>query len=124
MAQVLLMEADQEIRDQLVPALERLGHNVTVFAEGATDWKGEVLDADFDLYVLGGGPHDQSVLGLCSSLHIVYPARPILLLLAGQSPEKSPSDSQQALDAGATAVLTKPISQAEFENTVCELAQC
>jgi CheY-like chemotaxis protein len=118
------MEADQEIRDQWFPHWKDSGTTSPCSRREQQIGTGEVLDADFDLYVLGGGPHDQSVLGLCSSLHIVYPARPILLLLAGQSPEKSPSDSQQALDAGATAVLTKPVSQAEFESTVCELAQC
>jgi hypothetical protein len=54
MARVLLVEADGDIRSQLVPALERLGHDVTIFTEVATAWQGEVLDHDFDLYVLGG----------------------------------------------------------------------
>jgi DNA-binding response OmpR family regulator len=86
----------------------------------ATAWQDKVLDHDFDLYVLGGDSDDLSVLGLCSSLHIVYPARPILVLMPG----KSPSDSQQIADAGATAYLAKPVSMAEFEHTICELAQC
>jgi DNA-binding response OmpR family regulator len=120
MAHVLLVEEDPEIRDQLVPVLEKLGHDVTVFEGNEEAWQGEVLDHDFDLYVLGVGPDDLSVLGLCSSLHIVYPGRPILVLLAG----KSPSDSQQAADAGATAVLTKPVSMVEFEHTICALTQC
>jgi DNA-binding response OmpR family regulator len=122
MASVLLMEADQEIRDELVPALEKLGHDVTVFTEIATAWQGEILNLDFDLYVLGGGPDpdDLSVLGLCSSLHVVYPGRPILVLMVG----KSPRDSQHAADAGATAYLTKPVSTTEFEQTICQLAQC
>jgi DNA-binding response OmpR family regulator len=120
MAQVLLVEADQETRNQLVPVLERLGHDVTACQGVAHAWQWNVLDHDFDLYVLGAAPDNVFVLGLCSSLHIMYPARPILVLLAG----KSPSDSQQAADAGATAVLTKPVSTAQFEHTVCELAQC
>jgi hypothetical protein len=60
MARVLLVEADGDIRSQLVPALERLGHDVTIFKEVATAWQGEVLDHDFDLYVLGGDPDDLS----------------------------------------------------------------
>ena len=120
MAGVLLVEADQEIRDQLIPTLERLGHDITVLEDGPAAWQGEVLDHDFDLYILGGAQGDLSVLGLCSSLHVVYPARPILVLMGG----KSLGDGQQAVAAGATAYLTKPVSAVEFERTVCELAQC
>jgi two-component system response regulator GlrR len=120
MAQVLLVEADRETRDQLVPVLERLGHDVTACEGVANAWKWDVLDHDFDLYVLGAAPDNLFVLGLCSSLHIIYPARPIIVLMVGQSL----SDSQQAVEAGATAYLTKPVNTAEFEHTVCELAQC
>ncbi|HEX8234416.1 MAG TPA: response regulator [Abditibacteriaceae bacterium] len=117
MARVLLVEADPETRNKLVPALEKLNHDVTALEGVAHAWKWEVLDHDFDLYVLGAHPENLFVLGLCSSLHIVYPARPILVLVAG----KSPSDGQQAVDAGATAYLPKPVNIVEFERTILEL---
>jgi two-component system sensor histidine kinase ChiS len=117
MARVLLVETDPETRNWLVAALENWGEDVTALESVAHAWDWEVLDHDFDLYVLGASRDDLSVFGLCSSLHIVYPGRPILVLLA----ENGPGDIQQAMDAGATAYLTKPLSAIDFKRIVGEL---
>ena len=48
MAKILLAEDDDDMRRFLVRALERAGHDVTSFAEGASAYE-EVKQASFDL---------------------------------------------------------------------------
>ncbi len=117
MARILLVEVDDDIRTLLILVLENLGHEVTAMASVASAWDREVLDQDFDLYLLGATYGDSSVLRFCYGLHIVYPERPVLVLSAGVRA----SDKQEALNAGAAAYLTKPVNIAQLEHTVDNL---
>jgi two-component system, cell cycle response regulator CpdR len=48
MAKIILSEDDEDMRRFLARALERAGHQVTSFAEGASAFE-EIKQADFDL---------------------------------------------------------------------------
>jgi two-component system cell cycle response regulator CpdR len=48
MAKIILAEDDEDMRRFLARALERAGHHVTSFAEGASAFE-EIKQADFDL---------------------------------------------------------------------------
>jgi two-component system cell cycle response regulator CpdR len=48
MAKIILAEDDEDMRRFLARALERAGHQVTSFAEGASAFE-EIKQADFDL---------------------------------------------------------------------------
>jgi two-component system cell cycle response regulator CpdR len=48
MAKIILAEDDEDMRRFLARALERAGHKVTSFAEGASAFE-EIKQADFDL---------------------------------------------------------------------------
>ena len=48
MARILLAEDDEDLRRFLVKALEKAGHDVTAFGEGASAYE-EIKQANFDL---------------------------------------------------------------------------
>jgi DNA-binding response OmpR family regulator len=108
-ALILVAEDDDGIRDPLVRALEREGHEVVATANGV-DALAQGVDGDHDLLVLDIGLPGADGLEVCRRIRESRPAVPILFLTA----RDAEVDAIRGLDAGADDYVTKPFGLAEL----------
>ena len=110
---VLCAEPHEDTRRLITMLLERQGHEV-VAARTVAECL-ELVGADpFDLYMLDDDYIDGTALQLCKRLRGMTPATPILFFSA----QAFRRDHELALEAGATAYLTKPDDLFEIVSTV------
>lgn len=110
---VLCAEPHEDTCRLITMLLERQGHEVvsaSTIAEcvGLADGKG------FDLYMVDDDYIDGTAIQLCKRLRALTPGTPILFFSA----QAFRRDRELALEAGATAYLTKPDDLFDIVSTV------
>ncbi len=103
MAKILLAEDDDDMRRFLVRALERAGHAVTSFAEGASAFE-EVKQASFDLLLTDIVMPEMDGIELARRAAELDPALKIMFITGFAAVALNP-DSRAPKDA---KVLSKP----------------
>ncbi|HYN00716.1 MAG TPA: response regulator [Aestuariivirgaceae bacterium] len=103
MAKILLAEDDDDMRRFLVRALERAGHEVTSFAEGASAFE-EVKQASFDLLLTDIVMPEMDGIELARRAAELDPALKIMFITGFAAVALNP-DSRAPKDA---KVLSKP----------------
>jgi DNA-binding response OmpR family regulator len=93
--------------------LERQGHEV-VPAQTIAECVGLVGGGGFDLYMLDDDYIDGTAIQLCKRLREMTPGTPVLFFSA----QAFRRDRELALEAGATAYLTKPDDLFDIVETV------
>lgn len=116
MANLLIIEDDELLRDGLSAQLSLAGHSVTVAADGEAAQT--LLESNrFDGVVLDLGLPRISGMDLLHWLRKRLPALPVLILTARDGTE----DRVQGLNAGADDYLTKPFDMAELQARLAAL---
>ncbi len=103
MAKILLAEDDDDMRRFLVRALERAGHDVTSFAEGASAFE-EVKQASFDLLLTDIVMPEMDGIELARRAAELDPSLKIMFITGFAAVALNP-DSRAPKDA---KVLSKP----------------
>ena len=103
MAKILLAEDDDDMRRFLVRALERAGHEVTSFAEGASAFE-ELKQASFDLLLTDIVMPEMDGIELARRAAELDPALKIMFITGFAAVALNP-DSRAPKDA---KVLSKP----------------
>jgi len=116
MANLLIIEDDELLRDGLSAQLSQAGHNVTVAADGEAGQS--LLEGHrFDGVVLDLGLPKISGMDVLRWVRKRLPALPVLILTARDGTE----DRVQGLNAGADDYLTKPFDMAELQARLAAL---
>src|SRR5215213_295607 len=110
---VLCAEPHEDTCQLIQVLLEREGHEV-VSARTVAECVRLVGDGGFDLYMLDDEYIDGTALQLCKRLREMTPGTPILFFSA----QAFRRDRELALEAGATAYLTKPDDLFDIVSTV------
>ncbi|MBV8858185.1 MAG: response regulator [Acidobacteria bacterium] len=110
---VLCAEPHEDTCRLITILLERQGHEV-VSAGTIAECVGLVGDGRFDLYMVDDDYIDGTALQLCKRLREMTPETPILFFSA----QAFRRDRELALEAGATAYLTKPQDLFDIVSTV------
>jgi DNA-binding response OmpR family regulator len=110
---VLCAEPHEDTCRLVTILLERQGHEV-VSARTIAECVERVGDGGFDLYMLDDDYIDGTALQLCKRLRELTPGTPILFFSA----QAFRRDRELALEAGATAYLTKPDDLFDIVSTV------
>jgi two-component system, OmpR family, response regulator len=110
---VLCAEPHEDTCRLIIMLLERQGHEV-VPARTVAECVGLADDGGFDLYMLDDEYIDGTALQLCKRLRELTPGTPILFFSA----QAFRRDRELALEAGATAYLTKPDDLFDIVQTV------
>lgn len=110
---VLCAEPHEDTCRLITILLEQQGHEV-VSARTVSEVVGLVGDGSFDLYMLDDEYIDGTALQLCKRLREMTPETPILFFSA----QAFRRDRELALEAGATAYLTKPDDLFDIVQTV------
>jgi len=112
MAKIILAEDDDDMRRFLVKALEKAGHHVTAFGEGASAFE-EIKQATFDLLLtdiempeMDGIEAMKIIRDHCSEL-----AKPYFVALTANA---IAGDRENYLKAGMDNYVSKPIDLAEL----------
>jgi len=110
MANLLIIEDDELLRDGLGDQLAQAGHSVSLAADGEVAQT--LLQSNrFDAIVLDLGLPKISGMELLRWVRKRLPALPVLILTARDGTE----DRVQGLNAGADDYLTKPFNMAELQ---------
>ena len=110
---VLCAEPHEDTCRLITMLLERQGHKV-VSARTIAECVGLAEPGGFDLYMLDDDYIDGTALQLCKRLRELTPGTPILFFSA----QAFRRDRELALEAGATAYLTKPDDLFDIVQTV------
>jgi two-component system OmpR family response regulator len=110
---VLCAEPHEDTCRLVTVLLERQGHEV-VSAGTLAECVRLAGGGGFDLYMLDDDYIDGTAIQLCKRLREVTPGTPILFFSAAAFAR----DREMALEAGASAYLTKPDDLFEIVNTV------
>ena len=110
---VLCAEPHEDTCRLVTALLEQQGHEV-VSARTMSECVGLAGDGAFDLYMLDDEYIDGTAIQLCKRLREMTPGTPILFFSA----RAFARDRELALEAGATAYLTKPDDLFDIVSTV------
>ena len=110
---VLCAEPHEDTCRLIAMLLERQGHEV-VAASTIAECVGLADANGFDLYMVDDDYIDGTAIQLCKRLREITPATPILFFSA----QAFRRDRELALEAGATAYLTKPDDLFDIVSTV------
>lgn len=110
---VLCAEPHDDTCRLITILLERQGHEV-VSARSIAECVGLADTRAFDLYMLDDDYIDGTAIQLCKRLRALTPGTPILFFSA----QAFRRDRELALEAGATAYLTKPDDLFDIVSTV------
>ena len=116
---VLCAEPHDDTCQLITMLLERQGHEV-VSARTFAECVGLVVGGGFDLYMIDDDYIDGTAIQLCKRLRRMTPATPILFFSA----QAFRRDRELALEAGATAYLTKPDDLFDIVSTVNSILSC
>ena len=110
---ILCAESNKDVGDLIALMLTRKGYEVESVQTAAECLKRAATDR-FDLYMVDDDYIDGTAIQLCKRLRQMTPATPILFFSA----QAFRRDRELALEAGATAYLTKPDDLFEIVSTV------
>jgi two-component system OmpR family response regulator len=110
---VLCAEPHEDTCRLITILLERQGHEV-VSARTIDECVGLAHAGGFDLYMLDDDYSDGTAIQLCKRLREMTPGTPVLFFSA----QAFRRDRELALEAGATAYLTKPDDLFEIVQTI------
>ena len=113
MAKILLAEDDDDMRNFLVKALEKAGHEVTSFGEGASAFE-EIKQASFDLLLTDIVMPEMDGIELARRAAELDPAMKIMFITGFAAVALHP-DSKAPKDA---KVLSKPFHLRDLVNEV------
>jgi two-component system, cell cycle response regulator CpdR len=113
MAKILLAEDDEDLRRFLVKALEKAGHNVTSFGEGASAFE-EIKQTNFDLLLTDIVMPEMDGIELARRAAELDPALKIMFITGFAAVALNP-DSRAPKDA---KVLSKPFHLRDLVNEV------
>ena len=113
MAKIILAEDDEDMRRFLARALERAGHQVTSFAEGASAFE-EIKQADFDLLLTDIVMPEMDGIELARRASELDPDIKIMFI-TGFAAVALNADSQAPKHA---KVLSKPVHLRDLVNEV------
>src|SRR6201992_2618779 len=113
MVKILLAEDDDDLRRFLVKALEKAGHRVTPFAEGASAYE-EVKDKNFGLLLTDIVMPEMDGIELARRASELDPSMKIMFITGFAAVALNP-DSQAPKDA---KVLSKPFHLRDLVNEV------
>ena len=113
MAKILLAEDDDDMRNFLVKALEKAGHEVTSFGEGASAYE-EIKHASFDLLLTDIVMPEMDGIELARRASELDPAMKIMFITGFAAVALHP-DSKAPKDA---KVLSKPFHLRDLVNEV------
>ena len=113
MAKILLAEDDDDMRNFLVKALEKAGHEVTSFGEGASAFE-EIKHASFDLLLTDIVMPEMDGIELARRAAELDPAMKIMFITGFAAVALHP-DSKAPKDA---KVLSKPFHLRDLVNEV------
>jgi two-component system, cell cycle response regulator CpdR len=116
MARILLAEDDNDLRRFLVKALERAGHKVTAFGEGASAFE-EIKQATFDLLLTDIVMPEMDGIELARRAAELDPALKIMFITGFAAVALNP-DSQAPKEA---KVLSKPFHLRDLVDEVNRL---
>ena len=106
MAKILLAEDDDDMRNFLVKALQKAGHEVTSFGEGLSAFE-EIKQTSFDLLLTDIVMPEMD--GITAAEQIISLAPVLMLTAKGQK-----KDRRAAEDAGVSKFMTKPFDNEEL----------
>lgn len=109
MAKILVVEDEDELRENIVETMELDRHNVESVADGL-DAQHLLKVAKFDLVILDWNLPGMSGLEICTDLRSRRDTTPVIMLTA----KKEVADKESGLDAGADDYLTKPFHVREL----------
>ena len=115
MAKIILAEDDEDMRRFLVRALERAGHAVISFGEGASAFE-EIKQGSFDLLLTDIKMPVMDGIALALSAARDFPQLKILLM-TGYADQR---ERASGLDAIVHDVVTKPFSIADIRTAVAD----
>ena len=110
---ILCAESNKDVGDLIALMLTRKGYEVETVQTAADCLKVAATDR-FDLYMVDDDYIDGTAIELCKRLRQMTPATPILFFSA----QAFRRDRELALEAGATAYLTKPDDLFDIVSTV------
>jgi two-component system, cell cycle response regulator CpdR len=113
MARILLAEDDEDLRKFLVKALEKAGHEVTSFGEGASAYE-EIKQVNFDLLLTDIVMPEMDGIELARRAAELDPALKIMFITGFAAVALNP-DSRAPKDA---KVLSKPFHLRDLVNEV------
>ena len=113
MAKILLAEDDDDMRNFLVKALQKAGHEVTSFGEGASAFE-EIKQASFDLLLTDIVMPEMDGIELARRAAELDPAMKIMFITGFAAVALHP-DSKAPKDA---KVLSKPFHLRDLVNEV------
>jgi two-component system, cell cycle response regulator CpdR len=113
MARILLAEDDDDLRKFLVKALEKAGHEVTSFGEGASAYE-EIKQVNFDLLLTDIVMPEMDGIELARRAAELDPALKIMFITGFAAVALNP-DSHAPKDA---KVLSKPFHLRDLVNEV------
>jgi two-component system, cell cycle response regulator CpdR len=116
MARILLAEDDEDLRRFLVKALEKAGHAVTSFGEGASAFE-EIKQTNFDLLLTDIVMPEMDGIELARRAAELDPALKIMFITGFAAVALNP-DSRAPKDA---KVLSKPFHLRDLVNEVNRL---
>lgn len=115
---VLFVEDDDDVCLLLKSLLDYLGYEVTI-AQTIDEAEIKIESEGFDLFLLDNWLPGGMGINLCRAIRERYPLAPILFY-SGASYD---SDREQAIAAGASAYLVKPIEVDKLAETVKTLLE-
>ncbi len=116
MANILVVEDQDDLREVWAEELDLLGNHVRRAANGQDGWE-SFQQESFDLIVLDIGLPRRTGLEVLNSIRQQDPGVPVVIVTA----VTDPGIARIALNAGATDVLFKPITLANLRDVVSRL---
>ncbi len=110
---ILCAESNRDVGDLIARMLEQKGYEVEA-VQTAAQCLALAGGGGFDLYMLDDDYIDGTAIQLCKRLREMTPGTPILFFSA----QAFRRDRELALEAGATAYLTKPAGLYDIVSTV------
>lgn len=113
---ILCIEDDPDTCEMLTIALKPQGYEV-IAAHTAKDALGKASSSDFAALLLDSNLPDSSGVELCKQIRTFNSNTPIIFY----SGEARPAMIEEAMQAGAQAYLTKPVTPSKVAETIAEL---
>src|SRR5436190_15010741 len=118
MANILVVDDDNDLRPLLKITLSKLGHSPTLATRGE-EGLALALSNKFDLIILDLMMPDIDGYEITRRLRADARTQDVLILIL--SARSQPADQKVALEAGADAYLTKPFNHSVLDSRISEM---